>query len=246
MNGGFIAVIDSGIGGISVLKELQRLMPNERYLYFGDNKNAPYGSRTLLDLKSITFKNIDYVKGFGIKALVIGCNTLSTNLYREIAEYSGVPTFGVYPPVEISLKLGERVLLLATERTAERFDGIKGLTSVGLKGLAGDIERNAFNLSAVSITENLKNSTRKGLVDKSGYYDTVVLGCTHYDFIKNEIFDHFQPQKLVSGNHFTAKAVQKYLKTQKSSVNYKGFEVLFVGENAKFNEKFFVGGGQKG
>ncbi len=103
-----------------------------------------------------------------------------------------------------------------------------------------------LRIYAVSITENLKNSTRKGLVDKSGYYDTVVLGCTHYDFIKNEIFDHFQPQKLVSGNHFTAKAVQKYLKTQKSSVNYRGFEVLFVGENAKFNEKFCVGGGQKG
>ena len=80
-------------------------------------------------------------------------------------------------------------------------------------------------------------------LDKSGYYDTVILGCTHYEFVKNKIIDHFQPQKLISGNHFTAKAVQKFIKTQKSLVNYKRFETLFVGKFAEINHKFCVFGG---
>lgn len=246
MDSGFIAIIDSGIGGISVLRELQTLMPHERYLYFGDNKNAPYGNRTISDLRSLTFRNIDYVKSFGIKALVIGCNTLSTNLYKEISEYANVPTFGVYPPIEHALVNGKNVLLIATERTAERFNGVKGLSVLGLKKLASDIEKNMFNLSNVSLLDNLNFVTKTNFVDKKGFYDTVILGCTHYEFIKNQILDHFRPQKLISGNHFTAKTVKKHFETRKSLVNNKQFDVLFIGDFAKINQKFSVSGGQRG
>jgi glutamate racemase len=245
MNSDFIAIIDSGIGGISVLNELIFLMPNEKYLYFGDNQNAPYGNRTIRDLRALTFRNIDYIKGFGVKALVLGCNTLSTNLYNEISEYSGIPTFGVYPPIESVLIDSKRPLLLATKRTADCYKGVKGLTVVGLENLASDIERNLFNLNAVSIQKNLKLIKNTDFIDREGYYDTVVLGCTHYNFVKNEIFNHFKPQKMTSGNHFTAKAVQRYIESLKSSVNSKRFELLFVGDYAKTNKKFWVASGQK-
>lgn len=87
MNNGYVAVIDSGIGGFSVLSEMLKIMPNENYIYFGDNQNAPYGNRTNSDLFSITMQNLMYLHTFNIKAIVFGCNTISTNLLSKVAYY---------------------------------------------------------------------------------------------------------------------------------------------------------------
>ena len=73
-----IAVIDSGVGGISVLRELVSLMPNENYIYFGDSKNAPYGTRAKEEVLDITRKNLELLRTIGIKALVIACNTATS------------------------------------------------------------------------------------------------------------------------------------------------------------------------
>ena len=100
MDNRFIAVLDSGVGGLSVLCALQKKFPFERFLYFGDNGNAPYGSRSIRNLLSITIKNIDYIKSYGLKAIVVACNTLSVNIIYNIREYSNLPVFGIFPPVE--------------------------------------------------------------------------------------------------------------------------------------------------
>ena len=71
----FIAVFDSGVGGISVLRHLVRLMPKERYLYFGDSANAPYGTKTKAQVKALTFAAAERLMQRGIKALVVACNT---------------------------------------------------------------------------------------------------------------------------------------------------------------------------
>jgi len=238
----FIAVLDSGIGGISLLRELIKIMPNENYLYFGDNDNAPYGSKNIRTLKTITENNIDLIKRYDIKVLALGCNTLSVNLLNDIENYSGIKTFGVFPPVESAI-LNGKTLLLATERTAERYKKIPNLLSVGLKNLAGDIERNAFSLSKVNFERHL-NSV--GLdMENIKEYKTVILGCTHYNFIKNKISAHLKPQRILSGEFFTAKQVEKFLKTTKSLVNHKRKKVLFVGENCEFNRLFFEKSGQR-
>ncbi len=239
MKEGYIALLDSGIGGISLLKELIKIMPNERYLYFGDNDNAPYGNKNLSSLRDITLKNIDYLKQYNIKLLVLACNTLSVNLLEEITTYSGLKTFGVFPPVETSLLSGKPSLLLATERTAENYKEINGLTAVGLKDLAKDVELNAFNLNNISMQKNFRHISGD-FVDKPRFYDTVILGCTHYFFVKDKIFDHLKPQKIIFGEYFTAREVKKYLKMTKSLENYKQNQVLFVGKNADFNQKFFI------
>ena len=90
MNNRFIAVLDSGVGGLSVLSVLEKKFPNERFLYFGDNGNAPYGNRSKQNLLSITLKNIDYIKSYDVKAIVVACNTLSVNIIYNIKEYSGL------------------------------------------------------------------------------------------------------------------------------------------------------------
>ena len=242
MKNSFIAVLDSGMGGISVLKELAVNYPSEKFLYLGDASNAPYGNKSDRELLSITFKNIDYIKSYPIKALVLGCNTLSVNLRSEIENYANVPVFGVYPPVEQALIKGGKVLLLATVRTAEKYFGVKNLDAVGLKGLAYDIEYNMFNLNKVNLIDNIKSSNVD--FDLNMPLKTVVLGCTHYYFIKNKIFDHFRPQNIIGGNHFTAKMVKNFLVKSKSLGNSYGFSVSFIGDNAKLNEDFFNLSGQ--
>ena len=106
MTDSFVAVLDSGIGGISLLKSLARALPEKRFLYFGDNSNAPYGNKTKEELFKLTAQNIDYIKQYNIDALVLGCNTLSVNLIDEIKNYSKLPVFGVFPPIERAKEFG--------------------------------------------------------------------------------------------------------------------------------------------
>lgn len=245
MRKGYIAVLDSGIGGISLLYELEKFLPNEKFLYLGDNANAPYGNKTKEQLLALTKRNIDYLKTYKIKAIVLGCNTLSTNLEREIIDYSGLPVFGVYPPID-EIKKGEKTLLLATKRTAEKYSENVDLTVVGLEGLAKEIEEKKFDLKSVNFSQILRKETGWKKVDRIGYFHTVILGCTHYNFIKNEILDHFRPQKVISGQYFTAQKVAGWLANNKSLENNRGFSVSFIGAHAKENYAFYVSGGQVG
>ncbi len=246
MNSGYIAVLDSGIGGISILSELVKNCGSERFIYLGDNKNAPYGNRTKIDLMRLAMKNIDQIKRYEIKALVLACNTLSVNLLREIREYSGVTVFGIFPPIERCALSGKRILLLATESTAENYRRINltNVDVVGLKYLVKDVEKNAYNLDRLDVISSmLKGYTGKLTFDR-GYYDTIILGCTHYFFVKNQIIDHFRPQKIESGNKFTVLNVKNFLLNSKSSAKQKGNKVLFVGDCAEQNYLFFKNGGQ--
>lgn len=243
MNESFIAVLDSGIGGMTVLNELIKIMPNEKYLYLGDNKNAPYGNKSLEEMWELTKFNLDLLSSYKLKCLVIGCNTLSVNLMDEIKNYVKVPTFGVFPPVG-ECKPDERTLLLSTVKTAKAFKHEKNFHVLGLKNLVVDIEKNLLDINIIDISVNLLKSDGF-FVDEKGYYDTVILGCTHYCFIKNKIFNHFCPKKIISGNTFTAKKVKEYLNANKLLVKHKRFDVEFIGESADINQFFYVKSGQK-
>lgn len=230
MKQGFVCVIDSGIGGLAVLKELVKARPNERYLYFGDNLNAPYGNLSRRRLWEITMFNLVYLTQFDIKVLVVGCNTLSVNFINEISSFLGVKTFGVYPPVESALVNGLKPLLIATCSTAKRYEKVKGLSVFGLKKLASDIEEYKFNLKSLPL-ENLG-------FEKFDH-NCLILGCTHYELIKNRFLSHFCPPKILQGSTFTAKLVSKYLSSIKSLEKPKEFSLLFVGECAYENKLFW-------
>lgn len=247
MNSGYIAVLDSGVGGISVLNEMIKIMPYERYLYFGDNKNAPYGNRTKTDLALLMFKNIDMIKRYDIKALVIGCNTISTTILSLVSEYANVPTFGVFPPIEKAVCENDKVLLLSTVRTANEYKNVKGLSIIGFDRLAEDIEKNLTDLSRVDLVKNINNPNNVYYGEKNYIepgVETVILGCTHYSFIKKQIFNHFSPKKIISGNPYTARTVHNFLKSNNLLEKNKRIEVNFIGEFACQNQKFFIKSGQ--
>lgn len=254
MDNRFIAVMDSGIGGISVLNDLIKVLPNERFLYFSDSLNVPYGNKSKRELLNLTLRNIEYVKSFGVKAIVLACNTLSLSVLGDIRICIRMPIFGVFPPVESSLLAGEKAVLFATNLTAKYYSKIKGLRVVGLGNLANEIELHKFDFGNYKFLDCIlkdinfaeKRLTLKDFDTKNNhYFDTIILGCTHYVFVENEIIDHFQPQKIISGNHFSVKMVKNFFQTHKTLVNYKGFDLLFVGDSAKMNRLFFEKCGQE-
>lgn len=112
-----IAVFDSGVGGISVLRELVRLMPNENYIFFGDSKNAPYGGKSLEEVRKLTECHVRHLLSEGAKAVVIACNTATSadvSILRK--EYPDVPVVGIEPALKPAVQFMEhpRVLVMAT------------------------------------------------------------------------------------------------------------------------------------
>ena len=239
----YIAVLDSGIGGISVLKKLEKAFPLESFLYFGDNKNAPYGNLGKQKLLTLSIHNINILKAYPIKMIVLACNTLSVNIIKEIEDYSNLPVFGIFPPVESCCLSGKKTLLLSTIRTSEKYLSLNNVESIGFFDLASSIEDNLFCLERVNFLSCKTNSKLDLKNCKKGQFETIILGCTHFNFIKKQISDHFQPQNIIDGTLNLICKMQQYIKTSKSLVKTKQNQVLFVGENAKLNKEFYVKSG---
>lgn len=225
MEENFIAVLDSGVGGISVLKELARVMPNENYLYFGDKENLPYGNKSRRKLFEITVNNINLLCRYKLKALVLGCNTISTNVFFDIKDLYDFPIYCVFPPVETCLINGDKTLLISTKRTAEKYKNFNNLDVKICDDLAKKIEDNKFDLQNLSVNFNDID------FDK---YDSVILGCTHYFFIKNKFFAHKKPPIIYRGECLCAERVFDDLKNGKILKNTSKNQMIFF--NDKNNE----------
>ncbi len=189
-----IAVIDSGVGGISVLKELIKLMPNENYIYFGDNKNAPYGNKTTAEVKDLMFFNVSMLLEKGAKAIVIACNTATGAAIGALREkYPDICIIGIEPAIKPTIKYKEHsnVLVMATPLTLKqekfsellyRFSDDVNIMTLACPGLMDIIEEGKTE------GEELEGFLKKLFSDIEGIkFDSVVLGCTHYPHIKDTI-----------------------------------------------------------
>ncbi len=182
-----IGVFDSGVGGLSVLLQLVRCMPDEDYIYLGDRKNAPYGTKSAEEVRALAMENAERLLALGAKCLVIACNTATAATAEYLRKKHGdVPIVGIEPAVKPAAESTcRRVLVLATPRTvaSERFSGLMAANSgrcelipVPCPSLAGMIE----NKEDVS---GYLGELLSGFSD----FDGIVLGCTHYPFVKDEI-----------------------------------------------------------
>lgn len=230
MNNGYIAVLDSGIGGLTCIIEAAKSLYGERFLYLGDNKNVPYGNKTREELYLLAQKNISAILKYNVKAIIVGCNTLSLSVLPLIAPTLNVPIFGVYPPIDE--KQG-KTALFATPVTCKYFAETKGMRIFPLLGLASDIEKHKNDLNAV----NLVNHIEKSADDFAP--DTVILGCTHYNFIKKQFIVHFCPRKICSGERGTVKNLRDYLVLNDLVAKCQDFTVDFIGEKSEDNFYFY-------
>ncbi len=189
-----IGVIDSGVGGISVLKELVQIMPQEDFLYFGDSKNAPYGTKTLEEVRTLTLAVVDDLLRRGAKGIVVACNTATSAAVRVMREmYPELPIVGIEPAVKPAVTCMEhpRVLVMATPMTVreEKFQRLMAqyesdaeIIPLACPGLMNYVERGQLN------DPDLYRYLCEMLADyKDCPVDAVVLGCTHYPFIKGTV-----------------------------------------------------------
>ena len=188
-----IAVFDSGMGGVSVLRELRRLMPEEDYLYYGDSANAPYGTRSVEEVRDLTMQRIGALYARGIKAAVIACNTATSAAVEELrSAFSRIPIIGMEPAVKPAVLAHPNgtVLVLATPLTLreQKFEALLAhyasmaeIVKLPCPELVEFVERGELDSPEVfAFLENRLGAYR-------GKADAAVLGCTHFPFLRRAI-----------------------------------------------------------
>lgn len=189
-----IGVFDSGLGGLSVLREIRALLPNEDYRYYADNAYCPYGLRSPAEIQERSIAVVGLLIAQGAKAIVVACNTASAMAINEVrAAYPLVPIIGLEPAVKpaVAMTTSGRVGVLATPRTAagERLRWL-------IETYAGDVQ--VHTVAAAGLVELVEAGTLSGpevvttlqpMLDPmiEAGVDVVVLGCTHYPYLRDEI-----------------------------------------------------------
>lgn len=217
MNKNEIGIFDSGIGGITILNELKKILPNENFIYYADSKNNPYGNKSLNKLFKIVCDIVDKLLKRNVKLIVIACNTATTrciNMLRE--KYKNVIFVGTEPAIKVACdKNFKNTIVMATPGTinTERMhqlvdNNIKDNQNVYLipcEGLADTIEFKTKKEVEIKVNELLTPYKDKDI-------DSIVLGCTHYPYAKKFIKNIFPNATLIDGNHGVSKQVKRMLK----------------------------------
>lgn len=211
-----VGVFDSGIGGLSVLRELEKILPNEDFYYYGDSLNNPYGEKSDEELFEITSGVVDYLVNKGCRLIVIACNTATTRCMKYLREkYKDIIFVGTVPAIKVACDRDfKNTLVMATpatiesERTMELIrDNIRkdqNIYLVACPGLANAIENN----DQEKIEAILKDTFREY---KDKEIDSIVLGCTHYPFIKEDILKEMPGVILLDGSRGVAMEVKRQL-----------------------------------
>ena len=186
----WIFVFDSGLGGISVLRELVQVLPGERFLYFGDSQNAPYGTRSTEEVRSLTEASIAAFLPRGIKAIVVACNTATAAAIESLrAQYPDKIIIGMEPALKLAAErhAGGRILVMATNVTLREekvlcthgpvFLGMPGGPPCPVRGWWSE----AGCLDTPEVRQHLHHLLSPAL---AGGVDAIVLGRTHFPFLK--------------------------------------------------------------
>lgn len=194
MNNAPIGVYDSGFGGLSVWRELHRMLPHESLVYLGDGKNCPYGGRSRQEIATFAFAAVERLIAEGAKMVVVGCNTATTAAIKELREaWPTMPIVGLEPAVKPACltSVKRRIAVLATEHslrsdmfldTAARYAADVEVLKVVGKGFVEIVESDAeATPEAMAAVRHVVEPLLVKEVDK------IVLGCTHYPFLKPQI-----------------------------------------------------------
>ena len=215
-----IVVFDSGVGGISVLRALVRELPHERFVYFGDSANAPYGTRTTEEIRCLTLDNLRRLdEEYHFKAAVIACNTATSAAITELRSvYADRPIVGIEPALKLAADRhpGGTILVLATETTLreEKFAALTrrvqaGCTVVSLPcpELVEYVERGETDSPAL---EAYLRCRLAPWLD--GQAAALVLGCTHFPFASETLRRVVSPRtELLDGSEGTARQTRRLL-----------------------------------
>ncbi|MCL4170079.1 UNVERIFIED_CONTAM: hypothetical protein GTU68_058864 [Idotea baltica] len=189
MNNNPIGVFDSGVGGTSIWKEIQKLLPHEHIIYLADSSNAPYGEKSEKEIIALSVKNTELLLQMNCKLIVVACNTATTNAISYLRENYSVPFIGIEPAIKPAAiqSQSKKVGVLATKGTlsSSLFHSTAENHATGIQVL----EEEGTGLVAL-IEAGLENSEQcKQILDEkltpmlAVGIDYLVLGCTHYPYL---------------------------------------------------------------
>lgn len=246
MNNKPIGVFDSGLGGLTVLKEIMKILPNENIIYFGDTARVPYGPRSKETVTKYTFQAINFLISKGVKAIVIACNTATARCLKEANEKYDIPIIGV-------IEAGARTAAYSTKNKI-----------VGVIGTEGTVRSKAYNCEIAKIDKNIKiidkacnlfvpiveegwSNTEIATLTAKNYLeelvdqgiDSLVLGCTHYPILKRTIGEVVgEKVKLVNPAKETAMDLKKILENQDILRKHNNEEAYYQYYVSDIPEKF--------
>ena len=208
-----IGVFDSGLGGISVVRQIRRELPHERILFFGDSAHAPYGTKPPQEVRALSRTIVEHLVEQGAKAIVIACNTATSAAVDELRDEYNLPIIGMEPALKVACDRGhgvpQRVIVAATPLTLRehkfaalmhRFESDNTIWPQPCPELVDIVEHGQLG------DHDLVMRTLHGYFDRYDLstVDSVVLGCTHFVFYR-DYFRELLPEStaIIDGNHGT-------------------------------------------
>ena len=214
-----VGFFDSGVGGISVLREAVKLLPKENFIYFGDSENAPYGVKSVEEVRKLTFAAVDFLLNKNVKAVVVACNTATSAAIKDLRrEYGGIPIIGIEPALKPAVEFNRKgkILIMATPMTLaekkfsslmKKYEEEAEIQPLPCPGLVELIE------SGVTEGPLIEDYLRRKLEPfLEGGIAAVVLGCTHYPFIKGSLRNVMKKDTpIIDGSRGTAMQLKREL-----------------------------------
>jgi len=214
-----IGIFDSGMGGISVLATLMKELPNETFIYFGDSINAPYGTKSVDEVRQLTIRACDFLVSQNVKAIVVACNTATSAAIKDLRARYTIPVVGMEPALKPAVELNNTgsIAVMATpmtlkeskfEKLMNRYMDAYEIVKVPCPELVQLVEDNHVN------DPQIKSAIKKCFESvELRELDSIVLGCTHYVFLKRAMEQVVGSHvKLIDGNLGTARQVLRLLK----------------------------------
>ncbi|ADG81977.1 glutamate racemase [Thermincola potens JR] len=244
-----IGIFDSGVGGISVLKDMVQLLPNEKFIYYADSLNAPYGTKDNETIARLSRNVARFLVDKGIKTLVVACNTATAVAINQLRAELDIPVIGMEPAVKPAVELGKegKVLVMATPVTLKqekfnkllhRYDEHSRVIPLPCPGLVELVEKGITQGKEIKeyLSKLLANIQRDQIA-------VVVLGCTHYVFVRDTIKQFFPSQiPVIDGNCGTAKRLLKVLEDAGLRAPEKKGEKEIGMQVRKMAVKFYTSG----
>jgi glutamate racemase len=240
-----VGMFDSGVGGLSVFQEFQRLAPNEHVVYLADTAWFPYGPRPAAEVRKRSFAIAQRLMQSDVKLIVVACNTASAAAVADLRQAFDVPFVGMVPGVKPAAQQSRsrRVAILATEgtldgdlysRVVEEFGRGTAIVSVPGAGLAKLVE------DGLAGTEPARAAVKRILgAEIAAGADTVVLGCTHYHFLAPDIERVFPGISIVDTSEAVARRAVQVLdeRDERAPATAKGgLNLIVTGDRAAFIE----------
>jgi len=208
-----IVFLDSGVGGISTLAEAQKLLPQENYIYYADIVNAPYGDKELPTVRDLTEKAVNYLSKYEPKAFVIACNTATAASVVSLRMQYNIPIVGLEPALKPALKQQGKLLILGTALTvnAEKLQNLMHRYAQDRQVIAlpcsGLVELIEDDLYSPQVERYLKNMLAPLVEEAAG----LILGCTHYVFLRTILQKLYPQLPLFDGNAGAARRLRDLL-----------------------------------